>query len=119
MRHTLIAGFYGLVASLLVMLVLMLTILADAQTPLDAVNANRGTAQGDAVDLQHLNASLFNDPGMTNEPKTWLQTKNDTPVGYFLINRKSLINQTTSDYIGLTPSAMTWKDAPVAPIGSV
>jgi hypothetical protein len=104
---------------ILSMLTIALSLSASAQTPLDAINANKGIAQGGAVDLQHLNASLFNDPGMKNQPTSWLQTKNDTPVGYFLFNHKPPINQTMSDYIGLTPSTMTWKDAPIAPIGSV
>ncbi|MHB8123486.1 MAG: hypothetical protein ACYDG4_15185 [Desulfuromonadaceae bacterium] len=100
-------------------LLLAMLMVVGAQTPLDAVQSHKGAAPG-VVDLQHLNASLFADPGMVNKPIIWLQTKNDTPVGYALIKGGTrTIYQNVSDYIGLTGSAMMWKDAPIAPIGSV
>lgn len=111
--------FGGFLAAMLIMLVLMLSILSMGRTPIDVIASHKACSPV-SVDLQNLNASLFNDPAMKNAPIIWLQSKNDTPVGYALIKGGNrIIYQNVSDYIGLTPSAMTWKDAPIVPIGSV
>jgi hypothetical protein len=97
-------------------LIIVMISVSGAQTPIDAVRANQGNISP-VVNLQHLNPMLFSDPGMKNEPIIWLQTKNNTPVGYALIKGGShIIYQNISDYIGLTQSAVAWKDAVIAPI---
>lgn len=103
----------------LIFLVLSLIIgSAFSQLPSDAVNANQGRAPT-SLDLRNINSSVFDAPEMVNVPIIWTMTKNDTPVGYYLIHGSKLVYQNVTDYVGLTSSLVIWKDAPVAPIGSV